>query len=84
MTRALLFVLLSALVLFSCEQENDNEPKRSPSITYRTDSGYTYTDDTVGLGDTVRIGVTMQKGSDDIAAFMVRVAYDGQKRLRAT
>lgn len=78
MTRAFLLVLLTAVLLCSCEQEDDNAPKRSPSITYRTDSGYTSADDTVGMGDTVLIGVTMQQGSDEIAAFMVRVAFDGQ------
>jgi hypothetical protein len=77
MTRSLL-ALFALLVLVSCEKEEEG-PKVSPSISFRTDSGYTWTTDTVGLQDTVRVGVTVRKGTDDLEAFLVRVAYDGDE-----
>ncbi len=76
MTRSLL-ALFALLVLVSCEKEEDG-PKVSPSVTFRTDSGYTWTTDTVGLQDTVRVGVTVRKGTDEFEAFLVRVAYNGE------
>jgi hypothetical protein len=68
--------LFTLFVLVSCEKEQEG-PEKSPSILLRTDSGYTYTTDTVGLEDTVRVGITVRKGSDDLETFHVRVEYDG-------
>ncbi len=79
MVRVLILALLSSLLFLSCEPEKeDNSPKSSPTINYRADSSFTGTNDTVGQGDTVRFGVTVIKGTDDMAAFLVRVAFDGQ------
>ena len=75
MTRFLL-ALFALFVLVSCEKEEEG-PEVSPSILFRTDSGYTYTTDTVGLLDTVRVGITVRKGTDDLQTFYVRVEYDG-------
>jgi hypothetical protein len=32
----------------------------------------------VGLSDTLRVGVNVTKGTQDMQAFIVRVAYDGE------
>ena len=38
-------------------------------INFRTDSGYTWKNDTVPLSDTLHIGITVLKGSDDLRSF---------------
>jgi len=68
--------LFTLFVLVSCKKEQEG-PQVSPSILLRTDSGYTFTTDTVGLQDTVRVGITVRKGSDDLETFYVRVEFDG-------
>lgn len=63
----------------SCDPEDD-EQDMTPSgvsITFRTDSGYTYLNDTVGQQDTLHIEATVQEGSDDLEVFMLTVSYDG-------
>lgn len=51
-------------------------------IEFRTDSGYTWRDDTVPLADTLHIGVTVTKGSDNLRSFFVNVAYDNGPAIR--
>ena len=52
------------------------------SITFRTDSGYTWRDDTVPLSDTLHIGVIATKGSNDLRSLFVYVAYDNAPAVR--
>lgn len=76
MVRYLLPLLAVSILAASCEKEEG--PPTNPSITFRVDSGHVYRDTTVGLSDTLRVGVNVTKGTQDMQAFIVRVAYDGE------
>ena len=74
-----LVVALSACFLFlaaSCEKENNDQGYRAAGITYRTDSGYTYMDDTVGVGDTLLIGAMVAEGSERLDRLYVEYAIN--------
>lgn len=45
-------------------------------ITFRTDSGYTYTSDTVSLSDTLRVVMIAAEGTDELTSFVLTVTYD--------
>ena len=76
-------ILLSLCValfgLSSCEPSDnaDTKPAVNPTIVLTMDSGYTFEDDTIGMGDTVRVGVTIDRGTDAMHHFKVAVSYDG-------
>lgn len=59
-----------------CEQEDDG-PSVTPTIQFLTDAGYVFRNDTVATGDTARVGVVVQKGSEPLDRFFVSVSYDG-------
>jgi hypothetical protein len=60
----------------SCTKDQPDDD-HAATIVFRTDSGYTWRDDTVPLADTLRIGVTVSKGSDDLQLLIADVSYDG-------
>jgi hypothetical protein len=69
---------LTVALFTSCEPEdNDTKPAVNPTIVFRSDSGYTFQSDTIGLSDTVRVGVIIEKGTDAMHHFKVSVSYDG-------
>lgn len=80
-------IIIAALVLAflantGCTKEDQPDGDGSVDITFRLDSGYTWQNDTVPQSATLRIGVTVTKGSDDLRSFFVDVAYDGGQRIR--
>lgn len=72
-TVALWFILLMGT---ACTKDQDDQGYRAASITFRSDSGYTYLDDTLPVGDTIHIGVTVEEGSERLYTFMVNRTYD--------
>ena len=79
--------ILTCIVLLTlfggCTKEDQPDGDQAADITFRTDSGYIWrNNDTVPLSDTLRIGVTVSKGSDNLRSFFVDVAYDGGPRIR--
>ncbi|MBS1941540.1 MAG: hypothetical protein JST38_11770 [Bacteroidetes bacterium] len=75
-----LFAGITSLLLAStgCTKENqDDQGYRPAGITFRTDSGYTFQNDTVGLGDTLRIGAMVAKGSEDLDVVYVEMRVNG-------
>jgi len=75
-----LFAGITSLLLIStgCTKEDqDDGGYRAAGITFRSDSGYTYQNDTVGLGDTLRIGAMVAKGSEDLDVVYVEMRVNG-------
>ncbi len=66
-----------ALLLCSCEKDEGDEGYRAAGITFRSDSGYTHTDDTVGVGDTLHIGAMVAEGSERLQTVYVEFALNG-------
>lgn len=83
--RFILFASIAAAFLFvsaGCTKEDQPDGDQAAGITFRTDSGYTWRNDTVSLSDTLRIGVTVTKGSNNLRSFFVDVSYNGGPRIR--
>jgi hypothetical protein len=68
-------VLVAAVLLSACEQDNA-KPSVNPTIEFRTESGYTYLNDTIGMEDTLLVGVVIRKGDDGLNTFKVLRTYD--------
>lgn len=77
--RPLLLFAVAALLLASvaCEKDEGTEVASGVTITFRIDSGYTYANDTVPQGDTLRIGAVITEGADPLDRFYLSVSYDG-------
>ncbi len=73
-------VLLS--VQSSCVQDNA-KPQVNPTIEFLTSEGYTYLSDTVPPSDTLRVGVVIQKGDDQLRTFKVLATYDNDDAVVA-
>ncbi len=71
---ALVAVLTGALA-GGCKKETD--PRVPPSMSFKTGSGYTSANDTVGQADTLLIGVVIDRTEDPLISLNVSVAYDG-------
>lgn len=71
----LLATTVAWAMLGGCKKETD--PRVPPSMSFKNGTGYTYTNDTVGLSDTLNIGVIIEKTEDPLIALNVSVAYDG-------
>lgn len=69
--------LFSASILISCNKEEDEG--LPPQISFKTTSGYTFTDDTVAVNSTVLTGINAQKSEavDVLKSFSISRSYDG-------
>ncbi|MBP8824245.1 MAG: hypothetical protein KBH07_11425 [Flavobacteriales bacterium] len=66
------------LVLPACTPEDQDDMGYQPAgITFRTDSGYTFQNDTVTVGDTLRIGAMVAEGSQSLDIVYVEMRVDG-------
>lgn len=73
----LFFTTLIAVLTISCEKETDStQPVVNPTIQFRSDSGYVFLDDTVGIADTLHVGVIIDRGTGAMHHFKVMVRYD--------
>jgi hypothetical protein len=76
-----LFVRMALLALAvsgwsaSCNRD-DAKPTVNPTIEFVIDTGYTYQSDTMALGDTLLVGVRINKGDDGLNTFKVISKYD--------
>lgn len=68
--------LATALLLVGCTKD-PSRPTVNPAIQFLTTTGYTWQNDTVGTGDTVLVGVVIDRGTDALNHFKVTVSYDG-------
>lgn len=48
-----------------------------PDVVLKSAAGYTYQDGTVGLQDTLIVGVTVTKTEDDLKSLNLSYSYDG-------
>lgn len=81
--RLLLFAItLGGLLLMgSCTKDDNGDQDRAASITFRTDSGFTWHNDTLALSDTIRVGVSAERGTDPLRHFYLSVSYDGAQAV---
>ncbi|MBA3649295.1 MAG: hypothetical protein H0W62_12225 [Chitinophagales bacterium] len=63
-----------SVVFFSCNKNSD--PRQPPDMSLQTGAGYTFTDATVALGDTLKVGVVVIKTEDPLNTFNVSYVYD--------
>lgn len=70
-----LAVLALLLASTSCTRDDDG-PSVNPAIEFVMGEGYTYLDDTVAAGDTLLVGVRINKGDDGLNTFKVLSKYD--------
>lgn len=77
--RALQISLLFLLVaITACEKDDDaTQPVVNPTIQFRSDSGFVFQSDTVDVQDTLRVGVSIDRGTQALHHFKVSVSYDG-------
>jgi hypothetical protein len=74
--RSLPAILLLALLFSACEKD-DSKPTVTPTIKFLTWEGYTFRNDTVGMQDTLRVGVVIERGTDAMHSFKVTSSYNG-------
>ncbi|MCO6482098.1 MAG: hypothetical protein J5I62_04835 [Flavobacteriales bacterium] len=68
--------LLALLLATGCTKDDD-EGYRSAGITFRSDSGYTYLNDTVPVQDTLLIGAMVAEGSQRLQTVYVQMRVNG-------
>ena len=73
--------LATVLVLLVACEKDPARPTVNPTIQFLTSAGYTWQNDTVGVGDTLLVGVVIERGSDALNHFKVTVSYDGGPHL---
>lgn len=78
----LLVMLLLPLMAADCNKDDASAAYSSAYIGFATDSGYTYRNDTVGLSDTLRVGLRIQQNDDDLRTLYIDAAYDGGAAVR--
>lgn len=71
-------LLIGFLSATSCNRDDDG-PVVNPTINFVMDSGYTYQNDTLPLSDTLKVGVIIQEGNENLRTFLVRSVYDQQQ-----
>jgi len=75
MKKSMLFALFCLTLLAACKKEVD--PHIPPDVVFKTTTGYTYADASLGLQDTILVGITATKTEDDMKSYNVSYAYDG-------
>jgi hypothetical protein len=68
------FVALASMLIFSSCEKDEHKP---PTIAFKTDTGYTAADATVGKGETIKVGITANKVEDDMKTYNISYAFDG-------
>lgn len=69
-------VALAAMLFSASCTRDDDRPSVNPTIEFVTEEGYTHLDDTVAAGDTLLIGVRINRGDDRLNTFKVLSRYD--------
>jgi|GEM_PF-923979 len=64
------------LLLPSCQKEDDDGPT-SASIVFNSDSGFVYASETVGMEDTLNVGVIITSGDSKMQTVKVLASFDG-------
>jgi|GEM_PF-2738028 len=76
-------ILTAALLTLatSCVKD-DGDGYRAAGITFRTDEGYTYRNDTVTVGDTLLIGAMVAEGSERLEVVFVEMRVNAGDWVR--
>lgn len=68
---------MAILLAFVGCSKDDDQGYRPAGITFRTDSGYTYMNDTVAVNDTLLIGAMVAEGSQRLQTVYVQMRVNG-------
>ena len=78
----ILVASVAVVLLFTgCKRDEENGSSLNPTIEFRTDSSYTFRNDTLGVSDTILVGVLIRKGDDRLRTFKVLSTYDNADPL---
>jgi hypothetical protein len=71
-------MMLAAAALFSSSCKKEKDKMIPPEISFKTGSGYTYASDSVGMNDTLLVGIDAHKTEDKdlLQRFIVTQQYD--------
>jgi hypothetical protein len=72
---AMLFVAWSVVTVISCKKDEDK--REPPVIELESGTGLTNADATVAQGDSIHVGVHVERTEDELNTFDVSVFYDG-------
>lgn len=72
----ILFVLLLIILGVSSCKKEEVDPHVPPALEFKTGAGYTSADATVGMQDTLVIGITASITEDELMSFNVSYDYD--------
>lgn len=72
-----------AVLLCGCLRDEEAEPKKNPTIAFKTGAGYTFANDTVPQNDTLLIGAVMERGDDRLVLFKLLSRFDNNPALTA-
>ncbi|HRF82448.1 MAG TPA: hypothetical protein PL070_20475 [Flavobacteriales bacterium] len=75
--QAMAFVSLATTLFSASCDRDDTKPTVNPTIEFVVAEGYTYLSDTVAMGDTLLVGVRINRGDDGLNTFKVISTYDG-------
>ena len=67
------FLLILSL-LSSCELFDPHKP---PTVTFKTEAGYTSADATVSKGESIKVGIIANKEEDDMKTYNISYSFDG-------
>lgn len=70
-------ITLAALLVSSGCTKDDEQGYRAAGITFRSDSGYTYLNDTVPVLDTLLVGAMIAEGSERLHTIYVEMRVNG-------
>lgn len=74
-TKFLSILLVSCLsLLFSCDLLDPHKP---PTVSFKSDAGYTSKDATVSKGESIKVGLIANKEEDDMKTYNISYSYDG-------
>lgn len=77
MKTVFLFGTLIVLMTLNSGCKKEVDAHIPPDVVFKTGVGYTYTDATVGMQDTLLVGINATKTEDDLKSYNVSYAYDG-------
>lgn len=72
--KVLILLTIVAIAAFVSCKKDEHVP---PDVQFKTGAGYTSGDATVGLADSVLVGIIATKTEDELKTFNVSYAYDG-------
>jgi hypothetical protein len=75
--KKLIYLSLCAIVTCAASCKKKKDAHVPPDVTFKTSTGYIFSDATLPKGDTILVGITATKTEDDLKSYNASYAYDG-------